>query len=123
AQSVDAIIPMGYTLNPPSIGWTTNPEPLAGGGKASTTTTRDVETMVRDYIDAMGGAKDRLLVGVSLDFGGYEWRCRTDTRLSPILGPGTRRPLADCEAAARQYGRRWDPLQRSPWYVHKDGDA
>ena len=27
--AVDGIIPMGYTMNPPSIGWATNPEPIA----------------------------------------------------------------------------------------------
>src|SRR2546423_960883 len=32
ADAVDAVIPMGYTMNPPSIGWTTNPEPLGGAG-------------------------------------------------------------------------------------------
>src|SRR5438552_12790860 len=112
---------MGYTMIPPSIGWTTNPEPLAGGGKAPTTTTRDIQTMVRDYLEAMGGKKEKLLVGVSVDFGGYEWRCRTNARLSPTVGPGAAKSLTECEATARQYGRRWDDLQRSAWYVHQEG--
>ena len=85
----DAELAMGYTMNPPSEGWTTNPEPLAGGGSASWTTTRDLQTMVRDYLEAMGGRKEKLLVGVSVDVGGTEWRCRSDQPLSPTLGPGS----------------------------------
>ena len=54
--------------------------------------------MVRDYLDAMGGHKEKLLVGVSLKFGGYEWLCRTDQRLAPILDRGTWRSLEECEA-------------------------
>jgi glycosyl hydrolase family 18 (putative chitinase) len=123
AASVDAIIPMGYTTNPPSIGWTTNPEPLGGGGKAPQTTTRDLKTMVRDYLKVMGGHNDKLLLGVSLQFGGYEWRCRRDAPLSPILGPGVRKSLAECEASVRRYGRRWDKTQQSAWYCYRDGDA
>jgi spore germination protein YaaH len=123
ADAVDAIIPMGYTMNPPSIGWTTNPEPLAGGGKAATTTTRDLQTMVRDYLAAMGGRKEKLLPGVSLDFAGYEWRCRTEERLSPILGRGVSKSLAECEEKARLHGQRWDTEQQSPWYCYRDGDA
>jgi spore germination protein YaaH len=123
AASVDAIIPMGYTMNPPSIGWTTNPEPLGGGGKGANTTTRDLRTMVADYLQAMGGQKEKLLPGISLDFGGYEWRCRTEERLSPILGRGIRKSLAECEEQARRHGRRWDAAQQSPWYAYRDGDA
>jgi hypothetical protein len=100
AEAMDAIIPMGYTMNPVSIGWTTNPEPLGGGGKAGTTTTRDIKTMVHDYLEAMGGQKRKLLPGVSVDFGGYEWRCRTDLRLSPILAKGVPKTLAECEEQA-----------------------
>ena len=44
---------------------------------------RDLKTLVRDYLQAMGVRKEKLLPGVSLDFGGYEWRCRTDAPLSP----------------------------------------
>jgi spore germination protein YaaH len=71
----------------------------------------------------MGGQKRKLLVGISLDFGGYEWRCRTDTRLSPILGTGVWRSLEACEEQVRRYGRRWDESQQSPWYCYKDGDV
>jgi spore germination protein YaaH len=120
---VDAVIPMGYTMNPPSIGWTTNPEPLGGGGEAAGTTTRDLKTLVGDYLNAMGGAKEKLLLGVSLDFGGYEWRCRTDTPLSPILGKGISRSLAECEEQTKLHGSRWDDLQKSPWYGYREGDA
>ncbi len=123
AEAVDGIIPMGYTQNPPSAGWTTNPEPLAGGGRATWTTTRDIQTMVRDYLDAMGGRKKKLLVGVSLKFGGYEWRCRTDRPLAPILDKGTWRSLEECEAKAREHGMRWDERQKSSWYCYPDAGA
>jgi chitinase len=128
AEVVDAIIPMGYTMNPPTIGWATNPEPLAGGGKTAGTTTRDLATMTADYLKAMNGKamnakKEKLLVGVSLEYGGNEWRCRTDQPLSPIIGKATRRTLAECEAAAKQHGRRWSAEQASAWYAYKDGDA
>src|SRR5207253_4214828 len=121
--SVDAVIPMGYTMNPPSAGWTTNSEPLAGGGSAPWTTTRDLQTMVRDYLQAMGGRKENLLPGISLDFGGYEWRCRTDRPLSPTLAPGARKTLAECRDQARKHGERWDAAQQSPWYCYPDGNA
>jgi spore germination protein YaaH/predicted DNA-binding transcriptional regulator AlpA len=123
AEAIDGIIPMGYTQNPPSAGWTTNPEPLGGGGRAAWTTTRDIETMVRNYLDAMGGHKEKLLVGVSLKSGGYEWRCRTDQRLAPILDKGTWRSLEECEDKAREHGARWDERQKSSWYCYPDGDA
>lgn len=123
AEQVDAIIPMGYTQNPPSIGWTTNPEPLGGGGKAPWTTTRDLQTTVRDYLEAMGGARAKLLAGLSLKFGGYEWRCRTQERLSPTVGKGVWKSLAECEAQAKAHGRQWDDQQKSPWYCYEDGDS
>lgn len=123
SRAVDAIIPMGYTMNPPSIGWTTNPEPVDSGGKGAGTTTRDLQTMVRDYLAALGDASEKLLPGVSLEFGGYEWRCRTGQRLSPILGKGVRKTLAECEESARLHGRRWDEAQQSPWYSYRDGDT
>lgn len=119
---VDAIIPMGYEQNPPSIGWTTNPEPLEGGGKAAWTTNRDLKTMMSDYQQAIGN-KHKLLAGVSLKFGGYEWRCRSDQRLAPILAKGAAKSLAECEAQARLHGRRWDQAQQSPWYCYAEGDA
>jgi spore germination protein YaaH len=123
AAAVDGIIPMGYTMNPPSIGWTANPEPLAGGGKSARTTTRDLQTMVRDYLAAMGGKKEKLLPGISLTFGGYEWRCRTDARLSPTIGKGVEKSLAECEEQARRHGKRWDKAQQSPWYSYQESDA
>ncbi len=123
AEVVDGIIPMGYTLNPPSAGWATNPEPLGGGGHAAWTTTRDFETMVCDYLEAMGGHREKLLAGVSLKLGGYEWRCRTDQRLSPTLGNGVWHSLAECEVKAIEHGPRWDDAQQSAWYCYRDSDA
>src|SRR5262249_40926237 len=119
----DAVIPMGYTMSPPSIGWTTSPEPLAGGGRSPATTTRDLATMVRDYLAAMDGERAKLLPGVSLKFGGYEWRCRTGDRLSPTLSPGAWKTLAQCREQVRLHGERWDRDQQSPWYCYPEGDA
>jgi spore germination protein len=123
AEAVDAIIPMGYTQNPPTAGWASNPEPLSGGGHAAWTATRDIETMVGDYLEAMGSHKEKLLAGVSLTLGGYEWRCRTEAPLSPTLDKGAWRSLAECEAKMRQHGARWEDAQKSPWYCYRDGDA
>jgi GH18 family chitinase len=74
-------------------------------------------------LEAMGGHQEKLLVGVSLKLGGYEWRCRTDQRLSPTLDKGTWRSLAECESRARDHTARWDEAQKSPWYSYPDGDA
>jgi spore germination protein YaaH len=79
--------------------------------------------MVRDYLEAMGGHKEKLLVGVSLKSGGYEWRCRTAQRLSPSLDEGVWRSLAVCEAKAREYGARWDDSQKSRWYCYAERDT
>ena len=79
--------------------------------------------MVRDYLEAMGGHKEKLLVGVSLKLGGYEWRCRTDQPLAPIVNKGTWRPLEECEAKSREHGARWDEQQKSSWYCYPDGGA
>ena len=120
--AVDAVIPMIYTANPPSIGWSTNPEPLEGGGSTPQTVTRDIVTLMRDYLVAVPRAK--LLLGINaFPFAGYEFRCRTEQRLSPTLGPGRRRPFAEMEAQARLHGARWDEAQQSAWYAFREGDA
>jgi hypothetical protein len=122
STAVDAIIPMGYTLNPPSIGWSTNPEPLGGGGRAPATTTRDLKTMARDYLQSMGGDRRKLLIGLSVNPGGNEFRCRTELRLSPTTVKGVWKTLAECEEQARRHGRRWDAAQQSPWYCYREGE-
>lgn len=122
ADLVDAIIPMLYISNPPSIGWTTNPEPLAGGGSTPATAQRDIVTLMGDYIEAVG-RKEKLLLGISsLHSGGYEFRSRTDRPLSPILRPGVRQPYEYLEAQARKYGKRRDEKQQSAWYVYPEDD-
>lgn len=123
AGSVDAIIPMVYTANPPGIGWTTNSEPLAGGRPTERTVARDLVTLMGDYYEATGGQKDKLLLGVwSFPWNGFEFRCRTAERLSPILERGTSQPFEFMEAQAQQYGKRWDWQQQSAWYVYQNGD-
>ncbi len=122
-QAVDAVIPMLYTVNPPSIGWTTNPQPLAGGGFTAGLVARDTVTVMSDFYMAAGWNRNKLLLGISsLQMGGYEFRCRTAQRNSPILAAGTRRPLDWLEQQAAIYGRRWDYLQQSAWYCYKEAD-
>ncbi|MEK7406142.1 MAG: glycosyl hydrolase family 18 protein [Acidobacteriota bacterium] len=123
AEAVDAIVPMLYTANPPSIGWTTSPEPLAGSQPTQRTVARDIVTLMADYYEAVAGRRDKLLLGVSaFPWPGYEFRCRTPERLSPILERGVSRPLDYLEAQARKYGKRRDWKQQAAWYVYQDGD-
>jgi spore germination protein YaaH len=123
ADSVDAIIPMLYTANPPSIGWSTNAQPLAGGGHTDEVVARDTVTLMADYCEVLGGRTDKLLVGIpSFPSPGYEFRCATAERLSPIIGRGSRKAFEELEAQARTYGRRWDSKQQSAWYVYQDGE-
>lgn len=52
-----------------------------------------------------------------------ERRCRTDQRLSPIIGKGVWKSLAECQEQAKAHGQQWDDEQQSAWYCYKDGDA
>jgi hypothetical protein len=123
ADSVDAIVPMLYTANPPSIGWSTNAQPLGGGGQTPRVVARDTATLMSRYVEAVGGRKEKLLVGIpSFPSGGYEFRCTKAERLSPTIGRGAKKTFEEMEALARVYGRRWDARQQSAWYVYQDGD-
>ena len=123
APSVDAIIPMLYTANPASIGWTTGAEPLAGSTATARTVPRDVVTLMADYQAAVAGQKDKLLLGInSFPWTGYEFRSRTAARLAPIMQAGATRPYDYMEAQAGLYGKRWDSKQQSAWYVYQDGE-
>jgi hypothetical protein len=123
APSVDAIIPMLYTANPASIGWTTGAEPLTGSTATARTVSRDVVTLMADYQAAVAGQRDKLLLGInSFPWTGYEFRSRTAARLSPIMKAGATRPYDFMEAQAALYGKRWDSKQQSAWYVYEDGE-
>lgn len=122
ANYLDGVIPMGYTTNPPTIGWTTNPEPISGGGKAPHTTTRDIATTIAHYSKAMGGRNEKLYLGISLAFGGYEWRCQSDLPLSPVLDRGVWRSLEECERAGKPTGSAGTRRSSCPG-TYRDGDV
>lgn len=121
ADEIDAFAIMSYCLNPPTIGWTGSAQPVAGGGKV-TGHARDYATLVQDYLDATGGRKEKLLLGISNTRGGTEWTCRTERPLSPIVGKPKKLAPEEARANAEEYGRRFDPLQKAPWYRYKRGD-
>lgn len=112
---VAAFAIMSYGMNPPVIGWTGGAQPVSGGGKAGTHA-RDYETVLKDHIEATGGARGKLLLGISNDRGGTEWDCRADQPLSPILGKPRRHIPQEARANALRHGRRFDPRQKVPWY-------
>jgi spore germination protein YaaH len=123
AGAVDAIIPMLYTANPPSIGWTTSPEPLAGSKATAQTVSRDIVTLMGDYYNALGAQRSKLLLGINaFPWAGYEFRCRAADRLAPTVGAGKRQPWDYLDAQAKVYGKRWDSKQQAAWYVYQDGD-
>ena len=108
--SVDAIIPMLYTPNPPSIGWSTSPEPLAGSKPTAQTVARDVT----NYYSALGDGKSKLLLGInSFPWSGYEFRCRTAERLSSTLGAGKIQPFDYMESQAALW--RWPGSASGSW--------
>ena len=120
ARELDALAIMAYALCPPSIGWTGADQPVRGGGFVGTHP-RDVATVVADYAAATQGRKDTLLLGINSLYGGWEWRCRKDSPHANIIGRGRRLSPTDAAAGAAKWGRRWDPVQRAPWYVRRDG--
>jgi hypothetical protein len=118
ARELDALTIMAYAMNPPTVGWTTGSEPVAGGGEVSGHA-RDLETLVADYAEATQGRKDKLLLGIATSRGGIEWDCRGVGPLSPIIGEP--RPLSPEEARANavKYGRMFDPVQQYSWYRYR----
>jgi GH18 family chitinase len=121
ADVVDGFCIMSYCMAPPRIGWTTGAQPVAGG-PVVTGHRRDYTTCIADYVEAIGGRADKLLLGIANDRAGTEWTCRGPDALSPIVGDP--RPLSAEEARERaaEFGRRFHPEQREPWYRHPDGD-
>jgi hypothetical protein len=123
ARNVDAIIAMMYTANPPSIGWATSPEPLAGGRGADRVVARDVTTLMNEYYTQLGDARGKLLLGINaFPWQGYEFRCRSADRLANTMERGQTRPYDYLEAQAALYGKRWDSKQQAAWYVYQQGE-
>lgn len=122
AELIDGFCIMAYMLNPPTIGWTTARQPVSGGGKVAGHP-RDCSTCLQDYLEATGGRKEKLVLGVSIDPGGYEWPAKSDQPLAHILGKA--RPVSpeQARANARKYGRRFDSQQKAPWYCHQQGEG
>lgn len=120
AKSLDVFATMSYTMNPPSIGWTTGAQPVGGGGLVGSHP-RDYSTMIHDYVAATGGAKNKILLGIGTDRGGVEWDAATDGALARTLsGPRTLDP-ATALANATTHGRKLDPLQKEPFYSYPSG--
>ncbi|MFC5649687.1 glycosyl hydrolase family 18 protein [Paenibacillus solisilvae] len=120
ADQLDAFTIMSYTMNPPSIGWTTGGQPIRGGGEV-TGHARDYQTLIGDYLAATGGKRDKLLLGLWNDYGGYEWDAVTDQPLSPTIGKARRLTPEQARANAEMYSKMIDPLQQVPWYRYKNG--
>ena len=121
ADLVDGFAIMSYCMSPPTSGWTGSAQPVEGGGKVNGHV-RDYVTCIQDYLAATGGRADKLLLGISNDLGGTEWTCRTNQPLSPIIGRP--RPLTPEQARANAvtHGRRFDAVQKAPWYCFAEGD-
>jgi GH18 family chitinase len=122
AEFLDGFTIMSYVMCPPSIGWTGTVQPLGGGGKVGSHA-RDYRTMIQDYLTATGGRKDKLIVGLGNERGGFEWDCRTDQPLSPILGKPRTLTAAEARANAEKHGRKFDPNQKAPWYCYAKGGS
>jgi len=120
ADYIDAFTIMAYCMNPPMIGWTGAAQPVEGGGEV-TGHARDYVTLVYDYLDATGGKKEKLVLGISNFRGGTEWSCRTNKALSPIIGKPRKLDMEEARANESRYGRKFHPLQKAPWYCYKDG--
>ena len=119
---IDGYTVMSYIMNPPTIGWTGSQQPVGGGGKVGDHA-RDYETLIKDYLAATGGRKDKLILGIGNERTGTEWDCRTDQPLSPILGKPRTLTAAEARANAEKHGRKFDPKQQAPWYCYAKGDA
>src|SRR2546425_5573459 len=99
---------MLYTANPPSIGWTTSAEPLAGSKATERTITRDVVTLMDDSYTALGGQKDKLLLGINcFPWPGVEFQCRTADRLAASIGLGKSQPFEYLDRNAQADGKHW----------------
>lgn len=121
AEELDALAIMSYTMNPPTAGWTGGPVPVAGGGRVGNHA-RDCVTLLRDYHEATGGRKGKLLLGIGLSRGGAEWDCRGDGPLAPIIGAPRDLSPAQARVNAEKNGRLFDAEQRYHWYRRAEGD-
>ncbi|HYE99379.1 MAG TPA: hypothetical protein VEJ18_10730, partial [Planctomycetota bacterium] len=74
------------------------------------------------YLEATGGRKDKIIFGLSNDYGGTEWTCRGDGPRAPIVGKPRRLGAAEARAKAEKHGRLFDDRQKAPWYRYRDGE-
>ena len=128
ADLVDGFTIMSYCMAPRIAGWTGGTQPVAGGAVAHGHR-RDYVTLVADYLDATGGRKEKLLIGMALYneskmfSAAAEWDCKTDKPLCrQIIGKHRVLTLAEAHTRARKHGRRLDPKQKTWWYCHRRGD-
>ena len=124
AEEIDAFAIMSYCLVPPTVGWTGGSQPVEGGGKV-TGHARDYATLIQDYIDATGGRKEKLLLGISNNRGGTEWTCRSDQPLAniyPLIAKPRALSAEEAREGAARHGRKFHPKQKVPWYSYREGD-
>lgn len=80
------------------------------------------ELSVRKSVDAYlakGIKKEKLLLGVP--YYGYIWPTVSDGRKSATTGAGEYVPYTDMVNKSTIYGRRWDPIWKTPWFAYKVG--
>jgi spore germination protein YaaH len=56
-----------------------------------------------------------------MDQGGFEWLTKSDQPLVPIVAKPRQLSAQQARANAEQYGRRFDPQQKEPWYRYQRG--
>ncbi|MCZ7648938.1 MAG: glycoside hydrolase family 18 protein [Planctomycetota bacterium] len=115
-RHVDHITFMSYCMFTPTIGWTGSAQPVRGGGKVGAHA-RDYDTVIKDYLEATGGAKEKLVLGLGLHRGGNEWTVSSDKPLAgiyPLLAKPRKLTAAEAAEQAKRHGRRFDPEQQAP---------
>jgi spore germination protein YaaH len=121
-EMVDGLCIMSYVMNPPTIGWTGGKQPVSGGGKV-TGHPRDYTTCIADYLEATGGRKEKLLLGIAIDQGGTEWLTKSDKPLGHVIAKPRPVSAKQALANAEKFGRRFDPQQKEPWYCYQRGEG
>ena len=124
AEYLDAFTVMSYCMLPVGIGWTGSAQPVEGGGKVGEHA-RDYATCLQDYLDATGGRKEKIVLGIGNARGGTEWKCRSDQPLAniyPLIAKPRALTAEEARANAAKHGRKFDPQQKAPWYCCPEGD-
>jgi spore germination protein YaaH len=62
----------------------------------------------------------KLILGVP--YYGFLWSTADSSRTSPTTGGGVYTSCKDMITSAGIYGRKWDSIWQTPWYVYQSGD-